>query len=50
MTQTVLLTGASGYIAKHIAQQLLEAGYHVRGTVRDLSRGAEVTEAVRAPI
>ena len=47
MTQTVLLTGASGYIAKHIAQQLLEAGYHVRGTVRDLSRGAEVTEAVR---
>ena len=47
MTQTVLLTGASGYIAKHIALQLLEAGYNVRGTVRDLSRGAEVTEAIR---
>lgn len=47
MTQTVLLTGATGYIAKHIALQLLEAGYHVRGTVRDLSRGAEVAEAVR---
>lgn len=47
MTKTVLLTGASGYIAKHIALQLLEAGYHVRGTVRDLGRGAEVTEAVR---
>jgi dihydroflavonol-4-reductase len=45
--QTVLLTGASGYIAKHIALQLLEAGYHVRGTVRSLSRAAEVTEAVR---
>lgn len=47
MPKTVLLTGASGYIAKHIALQLLEAGYHVRGTVRSLSRGAEVTEAVR---
>ena len=47
MTKTVLLTGASGYIAKHIALQLLEAGYHVRGTVRNLGRGAEVTEAVR---
>jgi dihydroflavonol-4-reductase len=47
MTQTVLLTGASGYIANHIALQLLEAGYHVRGTIRDLRRGSEVTEAVR---
>ncbi len=47
MPQTVLLTGASGYIAKHIALQLLEAGYHVRGTVRSLSRADEVTAAVR---
>jgi dihydroflavonol-4-reductase len=45
--QTVLLTGASGYIAKHIALQLLDAGYHVRGSVRDLSRGGEVQDAVR---
>jgi dihydroflavonol-4-reductase len=48
VSKTVLLTGASGYIAKHIALQLLEAGYHVRGTVRSLSRGAEVTKAVLA--
>lgn len=48
MPRTVLLTGASGYIAKHIALQLLEAGYHVRGSVRDLSRGAEVRDAVGA--
>ncbi|MEO0929402.1 MAG: aldehyde reductase [Pseudomonadota bacterium] len=47
MPQTVLLTGASGYIAKHIALQLLEAGYHVRGTVRSLSRSDEVTAAIR---
>ncbi len=32
----VLVTGASGYIATHIVQQLLEAGYKVRGTVRSL--------------
>ena len=47
MSKTVLLTGASGYIAKHIALQLLNAGYVVRGTVRSLARAAEVTEAVR---
>ena len=47
MTKTVLLTGASGYIAKHICLQLLDAGYHVRGSVRGLQRGAEVTAAVR---
>lgn len=47
MSKTVLLTGASGYIAKHIALQLLEAGYHVRGTIRSLARSAEVIEAVR---
>lgn len=47
MAKTVLLTGATGYIAKHIALQLLEAGHHVRGTVRHLDRGAEVMDAVR---
>jgi len=30
----VCVTGASGYIASHIVAQLLERGYHVRGTVR----------------
>lgn len=47
-TQTVFLTGASGFIAKHIALELLNAGYHVRGSVRSLSRGDEVRDAVRA--
>ena len=50
MPKTVLLTGATGYIAKHVALQLLEAGYHVRGSVRDVSRGAEVMDAVRPHI
>jgi dihydroflavonol-4-reductase len=46
MAKIVLLTGASGYIAKHIALQLLQAGYHVRGTVRDLARGDEIRAAL----
>ncbi|WP_322890567.1 MULTISPECIES: aldehyde reductase [unclassified Yoonia] len=46
MPKIVLLTGASGYIAKHIALQLLQAGYHVRGTLRDPARG----EAIRAAL
>ena len=45
--QTVLLTGITGYIAKHIAVYLLNAGYHVRGTLRDLGRAEEVTAALR---
>jgi dihydroflavonol-4-reductase len=31
----VVVTGASGFIASHIVQQLLAGGYRVRGTVRD---------------
>ena len=46
MTQTVLLTGASGYIAKHIALQLLNAGYGVRASLRNLSRADEVRAAL----
>jgi nucleoside-diphosphate-sugar epimerase len=31
---TVLVTGASGFIASHVVQQLLEKGQRVHGTVR----------------
>jgi len=44
--QTVLLTGSSGFIAKHIALRLLNAGYDVVGSLRSLSRGDEVRAAV----
>jgi len=43
---TVLLTGASGYIGKHITLQLLNQGYKVRASVRNLSKSAEVRNAV----
>lgn len=43
----VLLTGVSGFIAKHCALQLLNAGHRVRGTLRTPARSAEVTAALR---
>ena len=35
MNNKVLLTGVSGWIAKHTAIELLNAGYEVLGTVRN---------------
>ncbi|XP_038050902.1 cinnamoyl-CoA reductase 1-like, partial [Patiria miniata] len=32
----VLVTGASGYLGSHVVQQLQEAGYKVKGSVRNL--------------
>ncbi|GKT83110.1 NAD(P)-binding protein [Colletotrichum tofieldiae] len=37
---SVLVTGANGYIASHVVDQLLEAGFNVRGTVRDVKEAA----------
>jgi len=34
MVQTILVTGASGFVATHIIRTFLEAGYNVRATVR----------------
>lgn len=36
--KTILVTGISGFIAKHCALELLQHGYRVRGTVRRLGR------------
>ncbi len=38
----VLITGISGFIAKHTALCALKAGYHVRGTVRSLDKADAV--------
>lgn len=43
---TVLVTGATGFIASHCVLQLLEAGYHVRGSVRSSDAGAELRTAL----
>ena len=34
----VVVTGGSGFIASHIIAQLLQAGYAVRTTVRDVEK------------
>lgn len=38
----VLVTGASGFIAKHIVRELLEQGHQVRGSIRSERRRAEL--------
>ena len=43
---TVLITGISGFIARHCAVEMLNAGYAVRGTVRSLQRSAEVAASL----
>jgi dihydroflavonol-4-reductase len=47
MTETILLTGISGFIAKHVALKLLNAGYAVRGTIRSAKRADEVRAAIK---
>lgn len=42
MSDTVLVTGVSGFLGGHVALQLLESGYHVRGSIRNLNRAEEV--------
>ncbi|KAI4129959.1 MAG: hypothetical protein LQ341_006514 [Variospora aurantia] len=40
----VLVTGINGYIGSHVADQLFQAGFRVRGTVRDETKGAWVKD------
>lgn len=44
--ETVLVTGAGGFIAKHVVRELLGRGYAVRGSVRSAKRAAEVEAVV----
>ena len=46
MTERVLVTGMSGYIASHTAKRLLEKGYRVRGTVRNAAKGQAVARLI----
>lgn len=39
----VCVTGASGFIGSQLVKQLLEEGYHVRGTVRDANNEAKTS-------
>lgn len=46
--ETVLVTGATGFIASHTVLALLKKGYNVRGTARSASRGPKLNETLSA--
>jgi len=46
MSDQVLVTGASGFIATHCIIQLLEKGYHVRGTLRSMKRADDIRRII----
>lgn len=48
MPDRVLLTGISGFLGGHVALALLNAGYAVRGSLRDTARAPGVRAALRS--
>ncbi len=46
MSQRIFVTGATGYIARHIVAQLLNAGHSVTGSSRSVGRDSEVRQAL----
>ena len=46
MTDRVLLTGISGFLGGHVALQLLNAGYTVRGSLRNLGKADKVRDTL----
>lgn len=46
--KTTLVTGCSGFVGGHVALNLLNQGYRVRGTLRALSRPDKVTDELSA--
>ena len=50
VAETVLVTGGSGFLGGRCVAELLQRGYEVRTTVRDLAREAELREAVGSQV
>lgn len=48
--ERVVLTGVGGYLGRHIAAELLLAGYHVTGTVRSLTTTEAIRDAIAAVV
>jgi dihydroflavonol-4-reductase len=50
MTETILVTGGSGYVAGWCVVELLRRGYHVRTTVRTSAKATHVRQAVSGEV
>lgn len=48
MRKQILVTGGNGFLALHIIQKLLVAGYQVRATLRSLTKAAGVRQTLLA--
>lgn len=46
MTEISLVTGASGFIASHVVQQLLEKGHHVHATIRSTKNEKKIKHLI----
>jgi dihydroflavonol-4-reductase len=46
MNKKVLLTGISGFVGQHCAVELIRNGFHVRGSIRNLSKEEEVRKGI----
>lgn len=46
-SQTILVTGASGFLASHILLKLLAEGYTVRGSVRSAAKGDHLRKVLQ---
>lgn len=46
-SQKIMVTGGSGYIASWVVNKLLERGFQVHATVRDLEAGAKVSHLLK---
>ena len=44
--ETVFITGISGWIAQFCAIECIKAGYHVKGSLRSMSRQTEILDAI----
>jgi len=49
MSERVVVTGATGFIAGHLIKLLLSEGYHVVGTVRDLNQEEKLSPLKKLP-
>ncbi|MGB0384134.1 MAG: SDR family oxidoreductase [Ardenticatenaceae bacterium] len=50
MSETVLVTGISGFVGQHCAVELLKQGFTVRGSLRNMAKESEVRTGINKAI